>query len=399
MFENLKALAAHTGKPEWRDLLVFTANLHERSIIDDDNFPYPWEHLGPGYCYGPGFGHWDLIHELMDQMEAEPENVKLQLLNDIYYQQENGFVPGCIYVRDGKAEISTRSGHPPVWVFAADRYYTRTGDTGMLETLYNALIRQIDWFRNYRHADGEGYYYFDIINDRIMESGVDDGVRFINKPDHLSACVDATAHMFALCDYAVKWAQILGKNCDDCAEERDRLGRYIRETLYDPDAGWFYDAWLRNDPNRFPESYESFWPMIVGAATPEQAKRVRDRLMDPEEFYGVHPVTTVSRKSPRYEMRMWRGPAWNSMTYWAVQGLLRYGMKAEAKTICERVLDSGAKIFAETGDVWEFYHPDGNDPHTIHRKPYAKNVPDHPCSDYLGHNPYIDMALIWESID
>lgn len=396
MFIKLSKLAESVGKPEWRALLAAATDLHARSVISDANFPNPWEHIGPGYCYGPAFGHWDLIHELMDQMDAEPENVRMQLLNNIHYQQDDGFIPGCIYVREGKAVINTSAGHPPVWVFAADRYFNQYHDIELLSAMYGALKKQIGWFRNNRHADKEGYFYNDIENNRKFESGVDEGVRFLVIPDYRAACVDATSHMYAMCDFAAKWADILGISAEDYAAERDRLGDFIRGELYDPHTGWFYDEWLRSSPARFAESFEGAWPMIVGAASPGQAAQVRNHLMNPDEFFGVHPVTTVSRKSPRYEMRMWRGPAWNSMTYWAVQGLLRYGFSQDAKSICEKVLDSSARIFEQTGHIWEFYHPDGNDPHSVHRKPWAENVPDHPCPDYLGHNPLIDMARIWE---
>ena len=31
-------------------------------------FNYEWEEIGPGYIYGPAFGHWDLIHQVLDVM-------------------------------------------------------------------------------------------------------------------------------------------------------------------------------------------------------------------------------------------------------------------------------------------------------------------------------------------
>ena len=47
-----------------------------------------WEEIGPGYCYGPAFGHWDLIHQILDVMPAEPEHARNQILNDLAAQEE-----------------------------------------------------------------------------------------------------------------------------------------------------------------------------------------------------------------------------------------------------------------------------------------------------------------------
>jgi putative isomerase len=92
---------------------------------------------------------------------------------------------------------------------------------------------------------------------------------------------------------------------------------------------------------------------------------------------------------------MWRGPTWNSMTYWAARGCLRYGRPDAARKLVERALDASAAQFELTGTVWEFYHPHGDDPRQVKRKPHTPY--NTPCPDYLGHNPLIAMTRIYDA--
>ena len=134
------------------------------------------------------------------------------------------------------------------------------------------------------------------------------------------------------------------------------------------------------------------WPVVVGAATAPQAKRViEDHLMNPKEFFAPHPIATVGLSDAKFELRMWRGPAWNCMTYWAARGCLRYDRKEAARRLLETALDATAAEFGRTGTLWEFYHPLSGDQGQLHRKPNQ----DYPCRDYVGHNPLFAMANLW----
>ena len=139
------------------------------------------------------------------------------------------------------------------------------------------------------------------------------------------------------------------------------------------------------------------WPVVVGAATEEQANRLIDEhLLNPDRFYTAHPICTVAHTDPGFELRMWRGPTWNSMTYWAARGCLRYGRQDAARRLLERALDASAAQFERTGTIWEFYHPHGGDPLQLERKPHTQY--NTPCPDYLGHNPLIAMARTYDAI-
>ena len=421
------------GKPGWSSMLRYVADLHAQSIRPAiPPFPHAWEDIGPGYCYGPAFGHWDIVHAILDVLPFDPAHARRQIENNLAGQQEDGLLPGAIYIREGKAvlqtefdpadagprtennlageqedgllpgaicmregkaDLDTEVGHPPVWPFAVQDYVDIHGPD-ILPTAYAALVRQIRWFEQKRKAQGQGFFYTDILNHK-WESGVDEGIRFLEAQTGPFACVDATSHVFALYTYAQRWAQALGEDSSDYEGAADTLKAFIQDDLFVEETGYFHDIWAVQDPALRCFAFEGMWPMVVGAATPEQARRViEENLLNPKRFYTEHPLATVSVDDPRFELRMWRGPAWNSMTYWAARGCMNYGEFASAAALLERALDDSAVQFERTGTIWEFYHPHGGRPEDVQRKPATEF--NTPCRDYLGHNPLLAMALLYD---
>lgn len=408
-WQSLKNEISMLGKKEWRPMLEYVADLHEKSTHPATYpFDYEWEEIGPGYVYGPAFGHWDIVHQILDVLPSYPTHALHQLFNDIKNQEPNGLLPGSIWMigkedapnmRVKRNKVSwnkSEAGHPPLWVVALNDYIELTGNEEVLKTFYTALVRQITWFENARKAEGEGFYYNDILIKR-WESGVDQGIRFDEVGMGAWACVDATSHVYLLYKMANRWAKELGMTNNYFERREKELEQFIQKKMYSVEDGSFYDIWAIKNKKLRQTAFENMWPIVVGAATPEQANRFIDEyLLNPDVFFTEHPIATVGVKDPKFELRMWHGPAWNSMTYWAARGCLNYGRIDAAVKLLEKALDASAKVFNETGTIWEFYNPLGGSPKDLQRKPHSKyNVP---CKDYLGHNPLIAMARMYESL-
>lgn len=382
------------GKPAWRRMLCYVAALHGRSMRPPvPPFQHPWEEIGPGYCYGPAFGHWDIVHAILDVLPYDAVHARHQLENNMVAQQEDGLLPGTIYpFREGK-RWNVTTGHPPVWPFAVQAYVDLQGPE-LLPQALKVLVRQIRWFEQNRKAQGQGFLYTDILNHR-WESGVDEGIRFLETQAGPFACVDATSHVFAMYAFAYRWASALGEDEAEFEDKAAQLKEFIQNTLFVEETGFFHDIWAAQNPGLRCLAFEGMWPVAVGAATPAQARRVIEgSLLNPTRFFTKHPIATVSVEDPRFELRMWRGPAWNSMTYWAARGCAVYGAHAAAARLLERALDDSADQFERTGTIWEFYHPHGGRPEDLRRKPHTQF--NAPCRDYLGHNPLLAMARLYD---
>ncbi|WP_462410454.1 MGH1-like glycoside hydrolase domain-containing protein [Neobacillus sp. Marseille-QA0830] len=382
------------GKQTWQPVLQYTEELHQKCTHEASSpFIYPWEEIGSGYCYGPAFGHWDIIHEVMDAIHTRPLHARQQLLNNLHNLSCDGFLPGVIYLTNNEVRWGTDQTHPPVWIAGVDRYVELTKDDSLMEPCFEALQRQVGWFERERKADGEGYYYTDILNHK-WESGVDDGIRFNDTSMGKFACVDATSHVYFMYRTLERWAEKLGYASSNYRSRADELQHFIQTKLFDEESGFFYDIWAVDAPEKRHLCFEGIWPLVVGAASPAQAQRVIDEhLLNPNKFFTDHPMPTVAIDDPGFELRMWRGPSWNSMTYWAARGCMNYDRRDAAKLILEKALDATAKQFERTGTIWEFYHPFLGEQTELARKPYTEF--NQPCKDYLGHNPLIAMAYLW----
>ncbi len=395
-------------KPAWRPALFYLAELHGRSVLPATGFfKFPYESLGPGYMDGRVFGHWDLTHERLDTVRASPAHVRNQIRNELAGQQADGMIPGLVSFTvtghpglpeanaTGRPTWKPFKGFPPLWVFAVDVYVAQTMDTAVLAEGLDALRRQIGWFESKRRVPEGGFYYLDATTGP-WESGVDEGVRFDERPVAVAACIDASAHVFLLYDHAARWSRKLGQPAAEWEAKATALRDFIRRELWDSATGFFYDRWTVRDPARRHLTFEGMWPVVVGAATPEQARRVIDEhLLNPQEFFTPHPIATVARSDPKFELRMWRGPVWNCMTYWAARGCVHYGRGDAARQLLEQALDATAAEFARSGTLWEFYHPLLGAQTALRRKP-AQNMP---CRDYVGHNPLFAMAELWRQTD
>ena len=133
--------------------------------------------------------------------------------------------------------------------------------------------------------------------------------------------IDATSHVYLLMETEARWARILGEGQGRFTDASAQLVELIQSRLWADDGEFFFDSWAADDPSIRRISFEGFWPVVVGAATPEQANRIIDRYMlSPDHFFGPHPLTTVSRSDPAddieeviYEIELKRGITYEGM--------------------------------------------------------------------------------------
>jgi len=403
-FAAMQAEARAIGKPAWRGLLKYAADLHEKGTHPANaTLPYDWEEIGIGY-QSRAFGHWDIAFISLDAVKSYPSHAKNQLLNNLHNQLPDGLVPGCIWITKiwgPENERNTPSwgksaGNPPVWPLAVQTYYEQTKDLSLIEAAYESLVRQIGWFEAKRKAAPEGYW----LSRAQWESGIDDDLRyekFIPNAKAPLACIDATCLVYAMQGYAATWSKLLGKDATPYEQRADALRTYIQTELWDESSGFFYDQWSAKSAKQRVESFTGCWPIVVGAATREQARSVIEKhLLNPERFFTAHPISTIGIRDPKFQLLMWHGPAWNSQTYLAALGCERYGYPEAGRQLLERALDQSALQYERTGTIWEFYDPFGGKPEELKRE----IKPPHriPYADYMGHNPLLAMARLYDRL-
>jgi len=380
----------------WKDVLVFTARFQE-SCINPPVGPLknPWVSMGKGYLYGPAFGHWDLVHAGMDALRYAPSYVRMQLENYFSLEMAGGMLPGTIYFKvddngnlTGQFDVTDVCSHPPLWQELVSEYYQATGDIEFLRTTFEFAKRNLAWWEKERSAPEGGFYYMDVVK-RWWESGVDHGVRWDEIDGKPHTCIDATCHIQSLYRRMAEWAEILAEEPDPYRKKASELEDFVNTELWDEKTGFFYDIEMVRRRKRPVKTFEGFWPLSLSIATDDRLERLLAHLTNRGEFFTYHPVATVSADEREYSQDCWRGPAWNSQTFWIARGCSKNGFTREARLITEKALDATLSRFRKYNTLFEFYNSQSEDMEAMARK----GQPGGPCKDYLTHNPL--NAFYW----
>lgn len=185
------------------------------------------------------------------------------------------------------------------------------------------------------------------------ESGWDFSSRWLNG-DTLSsirttaiAPADLNAFLFGL-ETAI--AARGGAEATHYAQLADARRDAMHRHLWNAEDGYFADYDIEKAALRTPLTAAALAPLLVGAATQEQAdataRAVEGALLAPG---GLH--TTLIQTGQQWD----RPNGWAPLQWIAVAGLGRYGHDALAREIARRWVDTVGATFARTGLLFEKY--------------------------------------------
>jgi hypothetical protein len=124
------------------------------------------------------------------------------------------------------------------------------------------------------------------------------------------------------------------------------------------------------------ESWIMLLPLYAGVPSPDRAKLVAKRLLDPDGYWGPCGVRTAPAHSPFFHQaaRMmlfdrkkdtrgpvsnWSGPVWILPSYYLATGLAAYGFIDEARALAIRTARLLARGLAQDGALRECYDDSG----------------------------------------
>jgi alpha,alpha-trehalase len=128
-------------------------------------------------------------------------------------------------------------------------------------------------------------------------------------------------------------------------KRRDAMDRY----LWDEKAGLYFDYDFVTGTRRHYEFATTFYPLWAGAASTEQARRVRDNLPLFEAPGGILTSTRVTGNQ-------WDAPfGWAPLQMMAVGGLRRFGFHTDADRVSRKFLSMVVEDFEAHGVIVEKY--------------------------------------------
>jgi len=171
-------------------------------------------------------------------------------------------------------------------------------------------------------------------------------------------------------------AELLGQAqlSKDYLTQYQQLSEQINHCFFDEETSFYYDRKLKPESSagihspekkicagellvkrgRGPEGWSPLWSQI---SAQEKAKRVKEVMLNNEEFYSFIPFGTAALSNPAYDEDIyWRGRVWLDQFYFAVTSLKNYGFENAAKEATASLLHR-AQGLNKNEAIRENYNP------------------------------------------
>ncbi len=246
--------------------------------------------------------------------------------------------------------------HPPLGGLATWWVRKRLDDPAVLERAFPVLARAHAWWFANRDGNGNGLLEYGsspvgdghfvhtklaAMDESAMDnSPVHDGAEF-RVDTHTLDVEDVGLNSLLVLDAEMlaRMAGELGRT-EEATELRERgahLAELVRANLWDAERGVFAN---RKWDGGFVGSVSptSFYPLLAGIATPEQAQAsVRGWLLDPGRFWTDWPVAcTPLDDRAALDNVYWRGRVWPPLNFLVYLALRRLGQDRAASELARR---------------------------------------------------------------
>lgn len=297
---------------------------------------------------------WDTVFHALGLRHFEPQFARDSINAVFDSQQPNGFIPLGM-----SPYYSSRVTQPPVLGFGIKMMMQTHPDPAWERELYPKLGSFAKWIMANRDSDGAGLVEWHIEqykHCRSGESGMDNSSRF-DGAIQLDA-PDFNAFLALDCEVLADMATRHGtpEEVKYWQDHHQRLCRLINERLWDPEKKFYFDYDVKTDQRLDVMASSGFLPLLCGAATPEQARELRDHLYNPETFHTPLRVPSIARCCEKYYSKdMWRGPVWINVNHMIACGLERYGFTAESEELLRETMTEQERFYEKYGVFFEFY--------------------------------------------
>lgn len=318
---------------------------------------------------------WDSVFHAIAIVTYNQELAKDCIRSVLSQQWENGFIPAMM-----NPYTTVDQTQPQVLAWGTWEVYQKTKDKAFLSECVEKLDKYLTWDRKNRDKNGNGLLEWFVEPDytecKSGESGQDNSPRF--EFDEDMDAVDFSTFQAWDAEYLSLIYAELGneEKSREWKEYSDYIKAQVNALLWCDEDGTYYDR-LRSGELTKVLTPSSFFPMIAGIPSREQAEKMVKTLTNPQLLWTKLPLSTVSTKHPMYGTDMWRGGVWMNINYFVMKGLKKYGYDELAEEIKTKMLEAAQKWYKKTGAIFEFY--DSKDeviPYHCDRKGKQPKTPD-----------------------
>jgi len=334
------------------------------------------EGLFPSYHYKGfhGFWSWDSWKHAVGISNYNTDLATNQINLMFDFQLQNGFIPDCVF-RDTLIENHNfRDTKPPLSAWSVLKTYEKSKNLNWLKKLYPKLKKYHNWWYLNRDHDKDGLCEYGSTDGSIIaakwESGMDNAIRYDNSlllkngKDAYSfnqESVDLNCYLYAEKRFLAKLASVLKFSQDSIifSKESEKLKTKIQQQFFNATEGWFFDTDITGKEFIKGKGSEGWTALWANVATDQQAKEVKNTMMNPTTFFTKVPFQTISADHHKFDPLngYWRGPNWLDQAYFGVKGLRNYGFNKEADKAAMQILKGADGLFENGKSIRENYHP------------------------------------------
>jgi putative isomerase len=305
-----------------------------------------------------GFGVWldDIVYHAMMAGMFDGDVARENLRAVFAGATAAGNLPCLLTGRDAWIDRS----QPPIAAFICWMLYRRLGDLDLLREAWPVLRANHDWWWATRDGNGDGMVEY---GTSPVGGGLYRGTKLAakdessmdNSPTHDEARLDTTSWTLDSADVGLnsllaldgEMLGLIAAELGETAESRrmgeraEGLKKLIADRLWDEERKVFAN---RLWSGKFVRSIAppSFYPLLCGAARPDQAQAMVAMLSDPRKFGGQWMLASVTRDDPAFSDNVyWRGRIWPPLNFLVYHGLKRAGFAEAASELA----DNGFRLF------------------------------------------------------
>lgn len=233
-----------------------------------------------------------------------------------------GHIPRVV----GATGIETQTQPPGILTWATLVIYNHTQDRAFLETAYVAFSQNNDWFYRERGTPSG------LCTWGGEDSGWDNSPRW-DQGDVEAVDLNAWLRIDQL--LLARIAEILDRPADEkihWLRKANASAAAIQSYLWDESSGIFWDR--LPDSGTFVDvvTPATFWALLAGIGTTEQAARMLHAVLTPERLNTTFAMPVVGRSESTFDPnRYWRGPVWANVNWLSALGLECYGYRDTAR--------------------------------------------------------------------
>ncbi|WP_263411455.1 amylo-alpha-1,6-glucosidase [Terriglobus tenax] len=306
---------------------------------------------------------------------------------------------GCIPHQLSPLKFSSVT-QPPLLAFGVQQLAGKQPDGEWIAQFYPKLTKYLQWDFEHRVAPDDAAHWFidpDPLS-RSGESGMDNSPRF-DGATRLYA-VDFNAFLSMECAVMEEFAKLLGhsKEALEWRQKHEELNRTMNALMWNEDVGLYFDYDPVAKAQTRVKSVSGFMPLLCGAASKHQVKKLIAHINDPRSFGTPVPLpSAIASEGFANPHDMWRGPVWVNTNWLVALGLDRVGRRAEASKIREKTMREIERRYLELGSLFEFYDEESaTHPNKLPRKgrldpasPYHQAIHDYGWTTTL----YADLVF------